>query len=81
MNPSIELFPNPTSNRLIIRLDGLTGQDILVKLFALNGIQMFIKPLASNQTNVINLNGIPSGLYLLYVQSGNISIKKKLILN
>jgi len=69
----IQLFPNPANN--ILTVIGLS-QPATTFIYTING--ELVKTFLMNQTsNVLDIKDLPSGLYLLRIQSGNeISMKK-----
>jgi hypothetical protein len=71
-NLNFSISPNPVQNILNIQSDKLPT---LVNIYSIEGKQVLQ---ASNQTQ-IHLETIPSGLYIIEVQSGNLIARKKFI--
>ncbi len=76
LSEEILVYPNPVGNE---NLNIYMGQELSnafdVSIFALNGEQVFKKSYDGNEQNIeLNINGFPSGIYLL-----NISTKKSLL--
>ena len=62
---NIEVFPNPTSNKLQIRLSGISGKT-LIELFDMTGKQVSTTRIAANNA-VIDLSKLAKGLYLIRI--------------
>ena len=71
---NIKLYPNPATNEFGIE----TGEKInAVSIYNLNGTLILSKQVLDN--NVVNINSLVSGIYLVKVQTVNGVIMKKLI--
>ncbi len=62
---NIEVFPNPTSNKLQVRLSGISGKT-LIELFDMTGKQVSTTRIAANNA-VIDLSKLAKGLYLIRI--------------
>lgn len=71
---SIEIFPNPVSDKFIIKDPNNEVQ--LVELFDINGYRV----LSREKTEQINLNEFPDGIYVLKIQVKNGSMVSKKIM-
>ena len=70
---SIQIFPNPTTGDLSIRLDGPASGALKVKLYHLQGRIVSLADIASLSANIftMNISHCAAGLYYLEVQSDN----------
>jgi hypothetical protein len=62
---SVEVFPNPTSNKLQVNLSGISGKT-LIELFDMTGKQVFTTKVVANNS-IIDLSKLAKGLYLIRV--------------
>ena len=62
---NIEVFPNPASNKLQVRLSGITGKT-LIDLFDMTGKQVITTSTFTNNA-VIDLSKLAKGLYLIRI--------------
>lgn len=62
---SVEVFPNPTSNKLQVNLSGISGKT-LIELFDMTGKQVITTKVVANNS-VIDLSKLAKGLYLIRV--------------
>jgi Zn-dependent metalloprotease len=74
-----ELYPNPTSGDVKLTLDPAPEQDILIRIMDLSGrcVMTYTSPAQPQVT--INLEEIPTGMYLVNISSGNMLINKKVM--
>jgi len=73
---TITLYPNPTSG--IIHIQGEYDQ---VDILTLNGKRMNPPIITEGTNTMINLFGLPSGIYIVRIRKDNQFINKKIILN
>ena len=81
---SLEIWPNPTSGKVNIKINTATGNDIQVNLFDIQGRKVFNNLFESNFevfNTSIELGNIANGVYLLDVQQGNKKTTKRIIIN
>ena len=64
---SVELFPNPANDRLIVKLQNDNDEIRMIQLFNLSGIKQNIYFF----DNGINLSGITAGYYTLHLELSN----------
>ena len=64
---SVELFPNPANDRLIVKLQNDNDEIRMIQLFNLSGIKQNIYFF----DNAINLSGITAGYYTLHLELSN----------
>jgi uncharacterized delta-60 repeat protein len=75
-NPSYKILPNPTSNSF--KIIGLKGSENQVQLFDLSG-KLLKKFKAVSEGQILELDGISKGTYLIKILSDNQIDSKKLI--
>lgn len=74
----IQVYPNPTSDILNIKLD--KAQKSTFKIFDLAG--KLVKESSSlDQTTEINISSLPKGIYIININTGKESVNKKIIKN
>jgi hypothetical protein len=68
LSRDVRVYPNPVQNRLNVDFQGVVDKTARVKLLNLNG-KVFLTKEITNTSNTtrINLNGTPSGTYILEV--------------
>ncbi|MFH1321792.1 MAG: PKD domain-containing protein [Bacteroidota bacterium] len=73
LNSSVIIYPNPTQNDLTITTNFITNKDVEIKIYNLLGELIYKIPEQSvNSENfVINLSGLPPGVYNLIVYTDN----------
>jgi hypothetical protein len=76
----IKLYPNPSNGLVNISIENYTGS-LTIEVYDLNG-----RKVRSNATNFstessINLQGLPSGIYIVKLQGEGISHSEKVVLN
>ncbi len=78
----VTVFPNPSSDRFNISLDGINTSNISYRLVDMTGrILLQDKVQTSGSNNEIDINGIslPDGMYSLRIDTDQGSIAKKLV--
>ncbi|MCE3076128.1 PQQ-dependent sugar dehydrogenase [Chryseobacterium gwangjuense] len=74
----IKIYPNPASKKVFI--DGVKGKDISIEIFSAEGKKVVEQAKIENN-NSIDISGIPSGVYFININSGNLkSYSQKLII-
>jgi len=73
---SINIYPNPAENKIVIQNRGLAGQVSIVNLM---GIEVLVESSSHQESLDINLESLPSGIYVLTFKSPEGVIKKKFI--
>ena len=78
---NIQIYPNPTKNVIYFKSQLLTNEEITYTLYDIQGRQILKGKLdvSQNQENEIPLNGVNSGIYLLNLNSKNIKIVEKIV--
>jgi hypothetical protein len=80
VNKDLGLFPNPTKDKLTITLpEGASVSQI--RIFAFTGQQVLTQELKGNSKSIgLNLPDLPSGVYLVEVQTGNEVLRQRLVI-
>lgn len=79
-NENVSIYPNPVKDVLNINVKDFSGK-VLVKIVDINGREVYNQNVADfNNTNVINLESLASGIYILKLQGENLNYSKKIIL-
>ena len=75
---SVEVHPNPATDRISIRLGGCNNERVIAELFDLKGNRLAGKELiASAEDHQFDLSRIGAGLYLLVLKAGESSATVK----
>lgn len=65
-----QLYPNPASDRIVIRQSALPGSDFTVRITDLSGRTRFHQSYENSNKEEINLHSFHSGIYLVMLESG-----------
>jgi hypothetical protein len=74
INLLMSVYPNPATNNLTLQVENYPLEQLTYTFYDSNGRVLEEKAVVSIQTN-INVNGIPSSIYFLKVNSKNKEIK------
>ncbi|MFC2102262.1 T9SS type A sorting domain-containing protein [Bacteroidota bacterium] len=80
---SLTLMPNPTKGLVTMKLNGLGGFEAAISITSIQGKFVHREVIAAGQTKAtsqVDLNGFPSGIYLVRVQSQLGNIVQKLVI-
>lgn len=66
LNISLTAFPNPTSENLTLQISDYNNEKLSYQLFDMQGKQISKGQVTAQQTQ-INMNGLPSANYFIYV--------------
>ncbi|MBK6978151.1 MAG: T9SS type A sorting domain-containing protein [Cytophagaceae bacterium] len=78
-DPTINIFPNPTSNLVSIELPGeLINEKVNIKVVDFNNHVLISKSTNSKITN-ISLSKLNAGMYSVIIESDNLNISKKIV--
>jgi hypothetical protein len=75
---SINVFPNPVKNNLIVNLSGPIAQGASIRIFSIEGKLMKSQPISSSSTT-LDLSDLYSGLYFCSYLNGSESKTIKII--
>jgi hypothetical protein len=67
---NLDVFPNPTSGKLTLRLSSPDSGNLQYCIFSMQGNILVLKKLTEIET-IIDFSPFPGGIYFLKVQSGN----------
>jgi len=73
-------YPNPASEYVIINIDSLSLRNATVSIYNLQGSMLASKRIKEEKEAVLYLNHLPEGLYILKLQIGDITGRKKIII-
>jgi subtilisin-like proprotein convertase family protein len=75
------IFPNPNNGEFTIKLNSDSGEKIMVNVFDIRGRAIFQREYNSTSTfeQLIQLNNVESGMYLVNVSDGEKQTTKKII--
>ncbi len=77
---AIYLYPNPATNSVMITTPfELLGNEIALSMFDLTGKEMLMQNFISQFEHEINIDHLPSGLYLIQIISGELKYNATLI--
>lgn len=65
-----QLYPNPASDKIVIRQSALPGSDFTVRITDLSGRTFFHQSYENSNKEEINLHSFHSGIYLVMLESG-----------
>ena len=76
------IYPNPNNGTFTIKLNSSSNKDIKVNVVDVRGRQIFNNSYASNSefNQVINLDNLQSGMYLVTVNDGDRKATKKIVI-
>lgn len=72
----IRLFPNPTNGKITISVEGT--ELLNLSIYAVTGALIFQQQVTP-ETNLINLNFLPNGVYIIKLVGTDFSIQRKLV--
>ena len=77
---NFSVFPNPTQGILNIRFNGIQNGKTVLTLFDIQGRNILSKQTASD-SEILNIENLQDGVYLLSIENGNQKTTKKIVLN
>lgn len=79
----LQIYPNPNNGSFTVGVTPKSGQDISIEMYDIRGRLMYADKYSSTTRfeEVIVLNHVQSGVYLLQISDGSQSITKKIIIN
>jgi hypothetical protein len=76
----IELYPNPASEFINIRVSGEIKGKISLEIYNLQGRRLKVSTLHNNKTDIIDLKGLDRGIYFVKILSDNQMISSQKII-
>jgi subtilisin-like proprotein convertase family protein len=79
----LSIFPNPTNGEFTINFIPKSGKDITVEVYNIRGRAIYMQHYnsVSRFEEVISLNNVQSGVYLLRILDGPLKVTKKIIVD
>ncbi len=77
----VELFPNPATKVLNIKVSGATERDAIVRIFSINGRMLSEKIIDSKGKTVLDVSRFEKGVYFVSVILQDRIINKRFIIN
>ncbi|MEM6263696.1 MAG: T9SS type A sorting domain-containing protein [Bacteroidota bacterium] len=78
---TIRIWPNPAQDQVWVEVEGTNkGLPLSVSLLDLQGRSLLTKEFATGDPNPLEVNGLPSGLYLIRIQSPTTQRYAKLLI-
>ncbi len=74
----VEVFPNPFNDQVVVNVGNAKGGNINITVFDINGRPLYNSNF-ENSSNILNLDGIPSGVYFVNIRDNEFSKVVKLI--
>ena len=74
------IYPNPSNGEISIKSRNEVG-NTTISIFDINGRKVFNQQIEIHGTARVNISGLSSGLYLIKIESDNLSQTSKLIIN
>ena len=81
---NLVFWPNPAKDILNVKLNSLTDENIVIKIFDIQGRIILVSEESvkdSTYTKEIDTKSIASGIYLLSVSQGNKNVTKKILIS
>ncbi len=76
----VNLYPNPTTNKLTIDLSAFSGKPLDISLMDLQGLQHYSRNKFKENTLEIDVSNYTSGVYLILLRTENQVIQKKVMI-
>lgn len=83
--PEIELFPNPASEKLFVRIrnaHSMLSDEIMLNVYDLTGRKVLRdqrSSLSDDLIEIVDVSLMPEGIYILVVETGPVSFSRKFI--
>jgi hypothetical protein len=62
----IKVYPNPTSDRIEMKLNFDKTRDVIIRLYGMNGSEVWTKVCRGNQIQLVrDIRSLPNGIYFL----------------
>ena len=79
---SLEIWPNPATDKLSIRFNAKQAGSYEVKIFSVNGelvYQELMNDFSGNYQNNLDISKLPAGIYMLKVNGNNQQLNQKVV--
>jgi hypothetical protein len=77
----LQIYPNPTSGRVVVKLENVGNKNNLVTVFDAQGRDLRRIELSSDVQNILDLHDLPSGMYILQLQVDGAQVVRRLVKN
>lgn len=77
---NFSVFPNPTTGIVNVQLNGVQNEKTMLTLFDIQGRNIISKQ-ATSDSEILNIENLQDGVYLLSIEIGNQKTTKKIVLN
>ncbi len=83
LDNSLSIYPNPTNGEFTVEFNSGSGEDINIGVYDIRGRAIYTKTYnsVSRFEDVIRLNEVQSGVYLLNISDGPKKVTKKIVVN
>ncbi len=80
---TFSIFPNPNKGEFTVNLNTLSNEDVNIGVFDIRGRRIFDNTYTNNSdfSEVVRLNNVQSGMYLVTVNYGNKQMTKKIVVD
>jgi hypothetical protein len=76
LNSSVQIgnvYPNPTANQALIKINGMPKETIILDVMGLDG-RLYQREMLSLQNQSIDIDQLPSGIYQLHIRNASGSV-------
>ena len=77
LNKSIKLYPNPSSNQLVIEGLGHQEENIIIDIKSVTGKLALTQKVINFEKTTVNTSEIPSGVYIVTIREGKNVVKSQ----
>ena len=81
-NVDFSIYPNPNNGEFTVKLNSASNDDIEIEVFDIGGRRIFDRSYTNNSNfdEIITLNNVQSGMYLVNVTDGQKTATKKIVI-
>jgi hypothetical protein len=70
----VDVYPNPSINKVFIDLQNFNFENATLEIFSLEGRMLLKQSVATNTVSEIDLQSLPSGMFVLKIRDNNQSV-------
>ncbi len=79
-NSAVKIYPNPARDEFSLEIKGIDKSDKLrVEMFGIHGEYLLSEDLQGNLKYDFSLAGMPNGVYIIHIITGNFAVAKKIV--
>ena len=79
LNSGIQIYPNPTSNTIIVESSTVFNKNTQIKIYSLEGKLIMSQPSHSKATKLtVDVSNLVKGIYILKLESENMTIERRI---